>query len=238
MKKKFKPAILATLALTALVNISCNRSTDQVILKDHRDSISWAVGQNTAVGMQKIGYDFNTDIVLRAIEHTLNGSKQPLSEQSYNELLADVTLMMQSKYQKEQQEHQANIDRQEEKLFDDLLKNDPDVKQSPDGIYYKVLKPGKGDNVKIGQVAVFDFRGYIMKDNKLIDQTYEVREPIETLVGGNMFPGLQKGMTLMNAGSIYRLYFPSKLAFGSKGSDVIPPNTAIYYDVELHSFHK
>ena len=237
MKRNATLTIVAALALASMVSVSCNRNSETVELKDQRDSISWAVGENTAIGLQKIGYDLDVDMIIRAIEHTMKGKKQPLSEQSYNELIANLTLIMQRNIQAEQKKNAAAIDAEEEKMFAELMKNDPEVKKSPDGIYYKVLKEGKGPNVKKGEVAVFDYRGYLLKENKLIDQTYEVRDPIETLVGGNMFPGLQKGMALMNAGSIYRLYFPSKLAFGSEGTDVIPPNTAIYYDVELHSFH-
>ena len=232
-----KIVITSLATLFVLASVSCKRTSENVELKNYRDSMSWALGENTAIGMQNIGYDFDVDMVLRAIEYTLGGGKQPLSEQAYNEMMSKIALTMQSTYKKEQQKAADEIDKEEAKLFEDLMKNDPDVKMSPDGFCYKVLKQGKGDNVQIGQVAVFDYKGYILKDNRLIDQTYGVRKPIETLVGGGMFKGLQMGMSLMNPGSIYRLYFPSKLAFGAKGNEVIPPNTAIYYDVELHSFH-
>lgn len=237
MTKNSTFTIFSILALFALISVSCSRKSDEIKLNNQRDSVSWAVGENTAIGLQKIGYDLDVDVIVRAIEHTLKGGKQPLDERSYNDLIAKLTMKLQHNIQSEQKKNIAAAEDEEAKLFEELEKNDPEVKKTPDGIYYKVLRQGKGQNVKIGEVAVFDYRGYILKDGKLIDQTYEVRDPIETLVGGNMFPGLQKGMALMNAGSIYRLYFPSKLAFGASGTDVIPPFTAIYYDVELHSFH-
>jgi len=237
MNKFATLTILASLALGSLVSVSCGRKAETVELKNQRDSVSWAVGENTAIGLQKIGYDFDVDMIVRAIEHTLKGKQQPLDEASYNNLIANLTLVMQRNIKSEQDKNIAAVEAEEERLFSELVKNDPEVKKSPDGFYYKVLKQGKGPNVKVGEVAVFDYKGYLLKNDQLIDQTYEVRKPIETLVGGNMFQGLQKGMALMNAGSIYRLYFPSKLAFGAVGTDVIPPYTAIYYDVELHSFH-
>lgn len=226
-----------TVAATFAAIVSCSHKTEKVQLNDQRDSISWAIGENTAIGMQNIGYDFNVDMVVRAIEHTLKGQEQPFSDQAYADMLAKLTNMMQQNFANQQKKSHDAAAVEEKKLFDELMKNDPEVKKSDDGFYYKVIKKGNGPNVKKGEVAVFDYRGYILKDNQFIDQTYEVREPIETLVGGGMFRGLQMGMQLMNAGSIYRLYFPNELAFGAKGTDVIPPYTAIYYDVELHSFH-
>lgn len=235
--KTFKISSFILLLLVASVFVSCKHNDDKVVLKDQRDSISWAVGENTAIGMRNIGYDFNMEMVLQAIEHTLKGKKQPLTEQSYNELLTQLTLIMQKNIKAEQEKTIKAVEKEEEELFEALVKSDPEVKKAPEGFYYKVLKQGKGENVKIGEVAVFDYRGYKLKGNEFIDQTYEVREPIETLVGGSMFRGLQLGLAMMNPGSIYRLYFPSRLAFGAKGTDAIPPYTAIYYDVELHSFH-
>ena len=234
--KTFKISSFVLLLLAASAFVSC-KDNDNVVLKDQRDSISWAVGENTAIGMQNIGYDFNTEMVLRAIEHTLKGKKQPLTEQSYNELLAQVTRIMQDNLKAEQKKTIEAVEKEEEELFEALMKSDPEVKKAPEGFYYKVLKQGRGENVKVGEVAVFDYKGYILKGDKFIDQTYDVRKPIETLVGGSMFRGLQLGLAMMNPGSIYRLYFPSRLAFGAKGSVDIPPYTAIYYDVELHSFH-
>lgn len=237
MKKIRASLPIAAVTMAVLLCVSCKSKKEEVVLNDMRDSVSWAIGVNTALGLQNVGIDFNTDMVMRAIEHTLQGKMQPMTEAKYQELLSNLTLAMQSNYLAQQRKAENTSTEEEEALFEKLMSNDPEVKKSPEGFYYKVLKQGKGPNVKKGEVAVFDYKGYILKDNQLIDQTYEVREPIETLVGGNMFLGLQKGMQLMNAGSIYRLYFPNKMAFGAAGTDVIPPYTAIYYDVELHSFH-
>lgn len=235
--KTFKIIFFVLLMVVASMFVSCKHNGDNVVLKDQRDSISWAVGENTAIGMQNIGYNFNTEMVLKAIEHTLKNKKQPITEESYNELLAELTQIMQKNLMEQQQKTAEAVEQEEAKLFEALMAKDPEVKKAPEGFYYKVLRQGKGPNVKIGEVAVFDYKGYQLKDDQFIDQTYGVRPSIETLVGGGMFKGLQMGMAMMNAGSIYRLYFPSKLAFGAQGTDVIPPYTAIYYDVELHSFH-
>ena len=235
--KTFKISSFILLLLVASLFVSCKHSDDNVVLKDQRDSISWAVGENTAIGMQNIGYNFNTEVVLKAIEHTLKNKKQPISEESYNELLGELTKIMQQNMMEQQQKTAEAVEQEEEKLFTALMAKDPEVKKAPEGFYYKVLRQGKGTNVKVGEVAVFDYKGYKVKDDEFIDQTYGNRPPIETLVGGGMFKGLQLGLSMMNPGSIYRLYFPSRLAFGAQGTDVIPPYTAIYYDVELHSFH-
>ena len=41
-------------------------------------------------------------------------------------------------------------------------------------------------------------------------------------------------LLLMNAGSVYRFYFPYQLAFGEKGTGGIPPYAPMIYEIELH----
>ena len=52
-----------------------------------------------------------------------------------------------------------------------------------------------------------------------------------------MFPGLIEAFQLMNAGSIYRFYFPYQVAFGAQGSGNIPGYTPLIYEVEVHELY-
>ena len=69
------------------------------------------------------------------------------------------------------------------------------------------------------------------------DQTYGKRDPIVHVVGEPMFPGLIEAFQLMNAGSIYRFYFPYQVAFGAQGSGNIPGYTPLIYEVEVHELY-
>ena len=109
---------------------------------------------------------------------------------------------------------------------------------NPSGFYYEVLKPGKGANAQIGQRILFDYRSFLMFNGEPYDQTYGVRDPILHVVGRPMFQGLIDALQLMNAGSIYRFYFPYQLAFGETGAGDIPGYTPFIYEVELHEIYE
>jgi len=50
----------------------------------------------------------------------------------------------------------------------------------------------------------------------------------------HVIPGWTEGLMLMSPGSIYRLYIPSKLAYGKEGiQGVIPPYSTLIFMVEL-----
>ena len=80
----------------------------------------------------------------------------------------------------------------------------------------------------------FDYRSYTLLDGEPYDQTYGRRRSIAHVVGKPMFQGLLEGLQLMNAGSLYRFYFPYQLAFGPQGSGDIPGYTPFIYEVEVH----
>lgn len=54
-----------------------------------------------------------------------------------------------------------------------------------------------------------------------------------------MIEGWIEGLQLMNEGSEYILYIPSKLAYGENGaSQIVKPNSVLIFDVKLLKIEK
>ena len=110
--------------------------------------------------------------------------------------------------------------------------------RAPSGFYYEVLKEGEGAQAKENHRITFDYKGFYMLSGEAFDQTYGQGEPLTINLSDNTFTGLQQGLLMMKEGSIYRFYFPFQLAFGSRGSQIVPPFTPLIYEVELHKVHE
>ena len=214
-------------------------------LKTVKDSLSWAYGQHLALALQGDYFDtaFDHDLLLEAFAYTLKGGQHnPLEDDIAHEIAQYANLQYSALMQYRAKQTASNVDAQQNAYLANLEKDNPNVKSKKIGdyiFYYEVLKPGHGPKAEYAQRIQFDYKSFNMLSGQPIDQTYGNREPIVHVVGTPMFPGLIEAFQLMNAGSIYRFYFPYQLAFGAEGSgDVVPPYTPVIYEIELHELYE
>lgn len=227
-------------AAVALLMAACHQpATETLELRTKTDTLSWALGENIAMTLQQMpGKNVDNEVVLQAIRHTLDGGKQPISDEMMKEAMQYLVVQQQIEARQQAKESKGSVDQQQKAYFEKLAKENPKVKKHPSGFYYEVLREGKGPKAQFGKRILFDYRSSLMLTGEPYDQTYGNRDPILHVVGKPMFQGLVDGIQLMNAGSIYRFYFPYQLAFGEQGAGSIPGYTPFIYEVELHEIYE
>ena len=71
-------------------------------------------------------------------------------------------------------------------------------------------------------------------DGTEFDNSVKRGEPIEFVLGqGQVIPGWDEGIAMMKEGEKAVLLIPSKLAYGERGNQAIPPCAPLVFDVEL-----
>lgn len=229
---------LTILAIGAMVLTGCNGTTPK--LDDRTDTLSWALGRNTALSLisGNEAVEIDNEVFMQALRHTIDGKEQPINDQEYNEAMQYIIATTRMHQLKAANEKQNSVDKAQNEYFEKLEKENPNVKRHPSGFYYEVIRKGHGPTATYAQRIRFDYRSFIMLTGEPFDQTYGKRDPIVHVVGKPMFRGLIDAFQLMNAGSIYRFYFPYQLAFGEHGSGDIPGYTPFIYEIELHDTYK
>lgn len=235
--------ITLVLGMTALMILaaSCNKGGDKIVVKTDEapelttanDTLSYALGFSLAQTIASTGLDVNREVLFEAICVTLDSKQQPMSQEQTMNAVRQLEEMMFT----HQREQNSNVMAEEEKYFADLMAKNPNVKKSESGIYYEVLEEGTGMQGKQGLVAEFDFRGFFA-NGQIFDQTYGNRPPIVHVIGEPMMPGLIAAFCEVRGGGKYRVYLPSAMAYGSKGTDMIPPNAVLIYELEIHDIHE
>jgi FKBP-type peptidyl-prolyl cis-trans isomerase len=103
-------------------------------------------------------------------------------------------------------------------------------------VFKKITRDGSGNGPSSGADVTVDYKGYF-KDGKVFDQSYG-RKRFNFKVGvGQVIKGWDLGVLSMKKGEKATFYIKSDYAYGKRGAGgVIPPNTDLLFDVELHSF--
>jgi FKBP-type peptidyl-prolyl cis-trans isomerase len=119
----------------------------------------------------------------------------------------------------------------EKQLFD-AVKGQPGVGTLPNGVCYVIVKAGEGLRPLPADTITMHVKGYL-PEGLLFEDTYAKNTPLKS-TPANLIPGLKDALQIMTAGSVWRIYIPSALAYGEKGvPGVIPAYSAVVFDLEL-----
>lgn len=102
------------------------------------------------------------------------------------------------------------------------------------GLRYQIIQEGNGTKAEKGKTVSVHYKGQLA-DGTVFDSSYKRNQPLEFPVGvGQVIPGWDEGICLLNVGDKARLVIPSNLGYGSRGAGgVIPPDATLIFDVEL-----
>ena len=113
----------------------------------------------------------------------------------------------------------------------------PEVKTTATGLQYEIVKEGDGPTPNRGDRVTVHYTGKLI-DGTVFDSSVERGEPA-TFGVTQVIPGWVEALQMMKTGSQWRLYIPSKLAYGPNGvGGVIGPNATLIFDVELIKIEK
>ena len=108
-----------------------------------------------------------------------------------------------------------------------------EMKTTPSGLKYQVLKQGKGTvSPKATDTVNVHYHGTLL-DGTVFDSSVERGQPISFPLNG-VIPGWTEGLQLMKVGDKFKFEIPPNLAYrDSSPSPKIPPNSTLVFEVEL-----
>ena len=194
-----------------------------------QEKISYIIGRDMAGNLKKQGIDVNPDAFIKGMKEAIEGKPSTLSQAEVQEAMMELQQEMGAK--------QGAAGAENQKAGEAFLaenKNKEGVKILPSGLQYEVLNEGTGKSPSASDKVTTHYHGTLI-DGTVFDSSYERGQPATFPVNG-VIAGWTEALQLMKEGAKWRLYIPSALAYGSQGAgDVIGPNAALIFDVELIS---
>ena len=199
------------------------------------DSVSYLLGIN--FGSFMANYDFGKDMnyseIVRGIKDFVNAEGDFQDPDFVKQFKVDPNQMndLFNRYLENRRQGVAAAAKEKsEKFLADNAKK-ADVVTTESGLQYKILEPGS--DVKPGpQDTVWvRYKGTLI-DGTVFDQVAEDADPIR-LTLNRVVPGWTEGLQLVGEGGKIQLFIPSELGYGEQGTQGIPGNSALLFDVEL-----
>jgi FKBP-type peptidyl-prolyl cis-trans isomerase FkpA len=98
------------------------------------------------------------------------------------------------------------------------------------GVYYQVINQGSGAVPTTGSRVDVKYTGKLLNGTVFDSQT---NSSMTGWILGNLIPGWQIGIPLIQKGGYIKLIIPSSLCYGCNGSGPIPANSVLYFEIEL-----
>jgi FKBP-type peptidyl-prolyl cis-trans isomerase FklB len=208
---------------------------EKLDLNQSKQRISYSIGSNIGSSFKQQDLELDPKALAAGISDAMTG-KPALTEAEIRQTLEQFQTELKSKMEVKQKAlGEKNIKEGESFLAENSKKDG--VKTTSTGLQYKAMKTGTGKSPKATDTVKVHYHGTLI-DGTVFDSSVDRGEPV-TFALNEVIPGWTEALQLMKEGDKWKLFIPSKLAYGSRSaSEKIGPNSALVFEVELLSIEK
>ncbi|HIX45281.1 MAG TPA: FKBP-type peptidyl-prolyl cis-trans isomerase [Candidatus Barnesiella excrementipullorum] len=191
------------------------------------DKLSYALGMNVGYSYLASGIsNLQVDDFAQGVKAVMEQAEPALSIDEAKTIINDFFMQLQEQINKAAGE---TLKKGEEFLAENAKR--PGIVTLPSGLQYEILSAGTGRKPSATDRVQCHYHGTLI-DGTVFDSSVQRGEP--AVFGVNqVIPGWVEALQLMPEGSRWKLYIPSKLAYGERQAGSIPPNSALVFEVEL-----
>lgn len=218
---------ILTIAVAALAVVSMTSCGGGRAMKNDVDTLSYALGTDFGASLVRLinslEEEMNMDLFYQGVEDTINEDVAIEQQEAYAFLRNYMNVVNPQKALANSNAYLAEIEKME------------GVQKTESGLLYQIVKEGNLDKkatLDTDKVRVM-YEGKTRK-GKVFDSSYERGDTAQFALN-QVIKGWTEGMKLVGEGGEIKLWIPSNLAYGPRGTrdGAIGPNTAITFTVEL-----
>ena len=209
---------------------SCNSTSERKSISNlstFEDSTSYALGADLGENLKRQQIEIDYDIFLAGLIDGMETEMVRFDQKQRREIMASLQKNIRDKAKLE---GDTNLKIAEE-FLEKNKKSNSEVKETPTGLQYRILKEGTGSSpISTDKVRVH-YVGKLL-DGTVFDSSVERGEPSEFGLN-QVIRGWTEGLQLMKQGAKYEFFIHPKIAYGSRPRPKIPGNSLLIFEVEL-----
>jgi FKBP-type peptidyl-prolyl cis-trans isomerase len=229
--------VFITVLLVALIS-GCEtdaQNSGEVKLETQKDSISYFIGSDISRSLADIKDEIDIDLLVKALKDGFEGKEPQLTQSDMMTTMQEFSSRMMKVREEKQQQAAADNKAAGEKFLEEN-KTKEGIIVTASGLQYQILQEGTGAKPTSQDKVSVNYRGTLI-DGTEFDSSYKSGQPISFSVTG-VISGWTEALQLMSTGSKYKLFIPSELGYGERGSRTIGPNEVLIFEIELLSIEK
>ncbi|HET6604770.1 MAG TPA: FKBP-type peptidyl-prolyl cis-trans isomerase [Xanthomonadaceae bacterium] len=200
-------------------------------LTTEKQKISYVVGMQVGNGLGQIKDEIELEVVFSAIRDQFAGNEPRLSEEEAIAVQQAFAQRLQAK-RAEEMAAAAQKNKADGEAFLAQNSKTSGVKVTDSGLQYQVIKQGSGPKPAVTDTVKVHYVGTLLDGTKF-DSSVDRGQPAQFALNA-VIPGWTEALQLMPVGSKYKLWIPSELAYGDRGTPgPIGPNQTLSFEVEL-----
>lgn len=227
-----KKTVIATIAAMAAVLTfsSCGTGTynegDRMpeTTSAQIDTISYALGMyfGQMITSTQFG-ELSLNQMKKGFFDVLNEEETMLDER-------EVMMRIQS-YIRDRMAYEAERSLEEGEQFLAANKEEEGVVETESGLQYIIEVEGTGMSPEATDTVEVNYEGRLI-DGTVFDSSYDRGESVKFPLN-RVIKGWTEGLTYVKEGGKIRLFVPSEMGYGKRGTGPIPGNSVLIFDVEL-----
>ena len=209
---------------------SCNNTSEKKSISNlstFEDSTSYALGADLGENLKRQQIEIDYDIFLAGLIDGMETEMVRFDQKQRREIMASLQKNIRDKAKLE---GDTNLKIAEE-FLEKNKKSSPEVKETPTGLQYRILKEGTGSSPSSTDKVKVHYVGKLL-DGTVFDSSVERGEPSEFGLN-QVIRGWTEGLQLMKPGAKYEFFIHPKIAYGSRPRPKIPGNSLLIFEVEL-----
>ncbi len=226
MRKLIALSLLSLIAFAAQSQTKKKPASQKggVTIKTKLDSLSYALGVNTAPQLNQVDVDtLNIAAFAKGLEDAMRKKNLQLTTDQIGMVLNQKL----TEYMKKK--NAANED--EGNRFMSENKKRPGVITTASGLQYEIVVEGTGPKPTLVDTFVMNYKGVLLNGQEF-DNSFKRGQPLVYPLTA-VIPGWTEALLLMHVGSKYKLYIPPSIGYGDRGNGQIPGGATLIFDVEL-----
>jgi len=204
--------------------------------KSSEDQAAYALGaslgrymDNSLKEQEKLGIKLDKDQLISGVQDAFANKSKLTDEEIEATLQGFEARVKQAAQVKMEQEAKDNAEKGDK--FRAEFAKQKGVKHTPNGVLYKIEKPGTGKAPTNSDTVVVNYKGTLVGGAEF-DNSYKRGEPLSFRLDG-VIPGWTEGLKEIHKGGKIELVIPPEQAYGKTGVPGIPANSTLIFEVEL-----